>query len=445
MEGLFFCPTGKRIIPNHLITMLQLSYLRDHRAEAEKGLAKRGLNGAQLIEDALRLDEQRRENQQELDQTLAESNKLSKQIGGLYKDGKREEAEKLKAQTGVLKEQSRKLQEDQEQIKHALENVLLNIPNIPDERVPEGQDEAHNEIIREVDASTHTPAATTPHWELAERYGLIRFDLGVKITGAGFPLYLGRGARLQRALINFFLAENVKAGFTEVLPPHFVNADSARGTGQLPDKEGQMYHIEKDELYAIPTAEVPVTNIFRNSIMEANELPVQLTAYTPCFRREAGSYGKDVRGLNRLHQFDKVEIVAITKPENSEDQLEKMNLHVAALLEKLGLRYRILRLCAGDLGFTSALTYDFEVWSPAQERWLEVSSVSNFRTFQTNRMKIRYRASEKQTELCHSLNGSALALPRIYAAVMEQYQHEKGIAVPAVLKDFCGFDDLVEV
>ena len=422
--------------------MLQINYLRENREKAIDGLAKRGLDAQQTIDDILTLDEQRRQTQTDLDSTLAQSNKISKEIGELFKQGRKEEALKLKEKTVSLKVRSKDLQQEMEQKMHALENLLLSLPNVPNPLVKAGKSEADNEEVKQVGAIPSLNDKARPHWEIAEDLNLIKFDLGVKITGAGFPVYQGKGARLQRALINFFLDENQKAGFQEFIPPHFVNEASAYGTGQLPDKEGQMYHIEKDGLYAIPTAEVPITNIFRDEILEGDQLPIKCTAYTPCFRREAGSYGKDVRGLNRLHQFDKVEVVALTKPEDSYEMLDGMVVHVEKILQKLDLPYRILRLCGGDTGFTSAITYDFEVWSAAQKRWLEVSSVSNFETFQTNRMKIRFRNQERKTELLHSLNGSALALPRIVAALLENHQTEDGVAIPQALQAYTGFDKI---
>lgn len=422
--------------------MLEINYLRENAQEAVNGLKKRGLDANQAIKDILKLDELRRHSQNELDQALAESNRISKEIGMLFKEGKRQEADAAKARTAELKLRIKELQQEQEQLKHSLEQDLVALPNVPLDSVPAGQSEEDNvEVKREGDIKD-LHAGAKPHWEIAEEQKLIRFDLGVKITGAGFPVYQGKGARLQRALINFFLEENIKAGFEEYQPPLMVNEASGFGTGQLPDKEGQMYHITEDDLYAIPTAEVPITNIFRNEILTDADLPVKATAYSACFRREAGSYGKDVRGLNRLHQFDKVEVVCLTKPEASMDMLDSMVEHVAGLLHKLELPYRILRLCGGDLGFTSAITYDFEVWSAAQERWLEVSSVSNFQTFQTNRMKIRYRGEDKKTHLLHSLNGSALALPRIVAALLENHQEEDGVRIPEALRPYTGFDKI---
>lgn len=420
--------------------MLELSYLRNNTEQAVKGLAKRKIDAHQKIEDILRLDEQRRQNQNDLDETLAESNRISKEIGILFKEGKVEEANAMKAKTGDLKEKGRELQSEQDQIRHALDQLLVSLPNIPYHLVVEGAGADENQEVKTVGEKPQLADNAKPHWELADEYRLISFDLGVKITGAGFPVYMGQGARLQRAMINFFLEENTKAGYQEFIPPFFVNEDSGYGTGQLPDKEGQMYHMPEDNLYAIPTAEVPITNLFRDEIVDLDQLPIKCTAYTPCFRREAGSYGKDVRGLNRLHQFDKVEVVVVSNPGDSYTILDEMVAHVGGLLEKLQLPYRILRLCGGDMGFTSAMTYDFEVWSAAQQRWLEVSSVSNFETFQANRMKLRYRGGDKKTHLCHTLNGSSLALPRILAALLENNQTENGIRIPEVLVPYTGFE-----
>ncbi len=420
--------------------MLELSYLRHNTEAAIAGLAKRRIDAETTIADILKLDEQRRQTQVELDDVLSKSNSISKEIGVLFKSGKAAEANELKGQTTELKEKSKELQQAQEQIQHALDQLLVSLPNVPNELVVEGGGADDNV---EVDSWGEKPTlydGAKPHWELTEQYKLISFDLGVKITGAGFPVYTGKGARIQRALINFFLEENTKAGYEEYIPPLFVNAASGYGTGQLPDKEGQMYHMQADDLYAIPTAEVPITNIFRDEIVDRDSLPIRCTAYTPCFRREAGSYGKDVRGLNRLHQFDKVEVVNVSHPDDSYKILDEMVEHVAGLLQKLGLTYRVLRLCGGDMGFTSALTYDFEVWSAAQEKWLEVSSVSNFETFQSNRLKLRYRGEDKKTHLCHTLNGSALALPRILAAILENYQTADGIKVPEVLIPYTSFE-----
>lgn len=420
--------------------MLELSYLRTHADKAAAGLAKRKIDAKETISDILKLDEQRRQNQTELDAVLAESNKISKEIGILFKEGKKDEANEMKAKTGELKEKSKELQSEGEQIKHSLEQLLVSLPNVPHDSVVEGSHADDNVEVKKIGEEPTLYDGAVPHWDLTEKYKLISFDLGVKITGAGFPVYTGKGARLQRALINFFLEENQKAGYEEYIPPHFINAASGFGTGQLPDKEGQMYHMQEDDLYAIPTAEVPITNLFRDEIIDLEKLPIKCTAYTPCFRREAGSYGKDVRGLNRLHQFDKVEVVNVVHPDESYKVLDEMVEHVGGLLEKLGLHYRILRLCGGDMGFTSALTYDFEVWSAAQERWLEVSSVSNFETFQSNRMKLRYRGEDKKTHLCHTLNGSALALPRVLAALLENNQTEDGIKIPEVLIPYTQFE-----
>ncbi|MDX5325187.1 MAG: serine--tRNA ligase, partial [Bacteroidota bacterium] len=380
--------------------------------------------------------------QKELDDTLAESNRLSKEIGQLFRDGKREEADKAKEKTADLKERSKELGDKLSQIEEQLNELLVSLPNAPHHSVPKGRDEADNEEVSRRGDIPELHEKAVPHWDLAKTYDLIDFELGVKITGAGFPVYKNKGARLQRALINYFLDQNISAGYNEFIPPHFVNEASGFGTGQLPDKEGQMYFMPADNLYAIPTAEVPVTNFYRDVILDPDNLPIRCTAYTPCFRREAGSYGKDVRGLNRLHQFDKVEIVNITTPDKSYMILEEMVSHVESLLDSLGLPFRILRLCGGDLGFASAITYDFEVYSAAQERWLEVSSVSNFETFQANRLKLRYRGEDKKTHLCHTLNGSALALPRILAAILENYQKEDHIAIPKVLIPYTGFDKI---
>ncbi len=419
--------------------MLELSYLRHNTEAAIAGLAKRRIDAETTIADILKLDEQRRQTQVELDEVLSQSNSISKEIGILFKEGKTAEANELKGQTTELKEKSKELQQAQEQIQHALDQLLVSLPNVPNELVAEGGGADDNVEVASWGEKPKLYDGAKPHWELTEQYKLISFDLGVKITGAGFPVYTGKGARIQRALINFFLEENTKAGYEEYIPPHFVNAASGYGTGQLPDKEGQMYHMPADDLYAIPTAEVPITNIFRDEILDRESLPIRCTAYTPCFRREAGSYGKDVRGLNRLHQFDKVEVVNISHPDDSYKILDEMVEHVGGLLQKLGLTYRILRLCGGDMGFTSALTYDFEVWSAAQERWLEVSSVSNFETFQSNRLKLRFRGEDKKTQLCHTLNGSALALPRVLAAILENYQTADGIKVPEVLVPYTSF------
>lgn len=428
-----------RLIPDFKI-MLEIQRIREDKDGIAKALDKRHIDARQTLEDILKADEDRRSIQVRLDNTLAESNRLAKEIGDLFKSGKREEAEEAKAKTSELKTLGKQLQDELSSAAEKQRELIVSLPNTPHESVAKGQSADDNvEVSREGDfPDLHGNAK--PHWELTSDYGLIDFELGVKVTGAGFPIYTHRGAKLQRALINFFLDRNTDAGYKEYIPPFFVNEDSGFGTGQLPDKEGQMYHITEDNLFAIPTAEVPVTNMFRDEIVEESSLPIRCTAYTPCFRREAGSYGKDVRGLNRLHQFDKVEIVVISKPEDSYSRLDEMVEHVAGLLRDLELPFRVLRLCGGDMGFTSALTYDFEVWSAAQERWLEVSSVSNFETFQANRLKLRYRDENRKTQLCHTLNGSALALPRILAALLENHQDENGIHIPEVLRPYTGFD-----
>lgn len=393
-----------------------------------------------LVEELITLDDSRKSTQTTLDEILAKSNTLSKEIGNLYKQGKREEADAMKAEVSALKEKSSELQSSMQNIKEKLENSLLNLPNMPHKSVPAGNTDEDNEVYQacKVDLPDLGENAL-PHWDLATKYDLFDLKLGVKIAGAGFPLYRGKGARLQRALINFFLNEAAEAGYEEIIPPLLVNEDSARGTGQLPDKEGQMYYMEKDDFYLIPTAEVPITNIYRNDILAESDFPIKLTGYTPCFRREAGSYGAHVKGLNRVHQFDKIEIVQIEHPERSYDTLMDMLKHVEGLLDKLELPYRILRLCGGDLGFASALTFDFEVYSAAQKRWLEVSSVSNFETFQSNRLKLRYRDENKKTHLAHTLNGSALALARIFAALLENHQTAEGIVIPKALQAYTGF------
>ena len=385
------------------------------------------------------MDEDRRSTQNELDGILAESNKISKEIGQLFAQKKIEEANAMKAKTGELKEASNALSDKLKSLEHELLEVLYQIPNAPGEAVPAGKSEADNKVVLEHGEKPNL-SQNLPHWELCEKYNLIDFELGVKITGAGFPVYRGKGARLQRALINWFLDKGRDAGFEEIQPPILVNEASGIGTGQLPDKEGQMYHMEVDNLYAIPTGEVPITNIYRDVIVQENELPIRNCGHSPCFRREAGSYGKDVRGLNRLHQFDKVEIVQVVNPKDSYAVLEDMSSYVQSLLKDLGLQYRVLLLCGGDTGFASAMTYDMEVWSAAQERWLEVSSVSNFETFQANRLKLRYKNSEGKNEYAHTLNGSALALPRIMASILENFQTPEGIIVPEVLRPYCGFD-----
>ena len=418
--------------------MLVLQRLRENSEQVIAGLAKRGIDAAGLVNKAIELDEKRRSTQGNLDQTLAEANQLNKKIGELFRSGHKDEANALREKSTALKESGKVLQSEMDQVEQELNQLLTTIPNVPHESVPAGKSAEDNEEVKRVGEIPELSENALPHWDIATQYGLIDFELGVKITGAGFPVYKGKGARIQRALINFFLDENREAGYEEFQPPLVVNEASGFGTGQLPDKEGQMYHVTEDDLYLIPTAEVPVTNFFRNEIVD--ELPVKCTAYTPCFRREEGSYGKDVRGLNRLHQFDKVEIVQVVHPEKSYETLEAMVNHVASILDKLELPYRILRLCGGDMGFTSALTYDFEIYSAAQKRWLEVSSVSNFETYQANRLKLRYRDEDRKTQLCHTLNGSALALPRILAGLLENHQDENGVRIPKALQSYTGFD-----
>lgn len=420
--------------------MLQLQKIREQKEAFIAALQKRNIDAEPLFEKVLQLDEKRRATQTELDNTLAESNKLSKEIGMLFKSGKASEANELKAKTADLKEASKKLGEDLNNYAAELQEVLYQIPNIPNELVPAGNSEDDNEEVFNEGVVPTLFEGALPHWELAKKYDLIDFELGVKITGAGFPVYKGKGARLQRALISYFLDKNTEADYTEMQVPLLVNEASGFGTGQLPDKEGQMYHVTGDNLYLIPTAEVPVTNIFRDELLKKDDFPIKLTGYTPCFRREAGSYGAHVRGLNRLHQFDKVEIVRVEHPNDSYAALDGMVEHVKTLLRELKLPYRILRLCGGDLGFTSALTYDFEVFSTAQDRWLEISSVSNFETFQANRLKLRFKDENGKKQLAHTLNGSSLALPRVLAGILENYQTETGINVPEVLVPYCGFE-----
>ena len=420
--------------------MLTIKQIRDNKAEAVRRLAKKGVDAAPIIEQIIALDDRRRAIQTELDNTLAAQNKAAKQIGMLMGQGRKEEAEAAKAEVAQMKQKSAELQQESASVQEQLNSAIVSLPNFPAEIVPEGRTAEDNVVVKIDENYSQLPANPLPHWELARKYDIIDFDLGVKLTGAGFPVYKGKGARLQRALINYFLDCNTKAGYQEVEPPIMVNEASGFGTGQLPDKEGQMYHATLDNFYLVPTAEVPVTNIFRDVILEAAELPVKMTAYTPCFRREAGSYGKDVRGLNRLHQFDKVEIVQVAHPDHSYEALDGMVAHVESIVKSLGLPYRILRLCGGDMSFTSALTYDFEVYSEAQQRWLEVSSVSNFESFQSNRLKLRYRDAQKKTQLAHTLNGSSLALPRIVAALLENNQTEEGIRIPEVLIPYTGFD-----
>ena len=420
--------------------MLTLKQLRDDKEAAVRRLAKKGVDARPVLERIEALDDRRKALQQELDSCLAEQNKAARMIGALMGQGKRDEAEAKKAEVAALKEKSAKLSAEMKEAADALQAEIVLLPNFPAEIVPEGKTAEDNLVVKLVENYTTLPENPLPHWELAKKYDIIDFDLGVKLTGAGFPVYKGKGARLQRALINYFLDYNTRAGYLEVEPPVMVNEASGFGTGQLPDKEGQMYHATADNFYLVPTAEVPVTNIFRDMILDEKDFPVKMTAYTPCFRREAGSYGKDVRGLNRLHQFDKVEIVRLSLPEHSYEALDDMVAHVEGLVKSLGLPYRILRLCGGDMSFTSALTYDFEVYSEAQKRWLEVSSVSNFESFQANRLKLRYRDANKKIHLAHTLNGSSLALPRIVAALLENNQTPEGIRIPEVLVPYTGFD-----
>lgn len=420
--------------------MLTLKTINNNPNEVIARLRKRNFDAENMINEVLSLDEKRRNAQTQLDNTLAEVNSISRTIGNYFKEGKKEEAEKSRKEVAKLKELTKQYESNLASSEKKIQDILVNIPNIPHESVPEGKGADDNLIERSGGEFPSLPEGSEPHWELAKKYDIIDFELGVKIAGAGFPVYKGKGARLQRALINFFLDSARDSGYIEVQPPYLVNADSGFGTGQLPDKEGQMYHAQVDDLYLIPTAEVPVTNIYRDVILEKKDFPIKNTAYSACFRREAGSYGKDVRGLNRLHQFDKVEIVCIEDPEGSYERLDEMVNYVQSLVEKLGLPWRILRLCGGDMGFTSALTFDFEVFSAAQERWLEVSSVSNFESYQANRLKCRFRNENKKTQLCHTLNGSALALPRILAALLENNQTPDGIIVPDVLRPYTGFD-----
>ncbi|HNP67850.1 MAG TPA: serine--tRNA ligase [Aequorivita sp.] len=420
--------------------MLQVTDIRENKEKYIKALAKRGIDAASVLEEVLNVDEERRSSQAQLDEVLAQSNSYSKEIGKLFQSGEVQKANQLKEKTVELKESSKQLNEQMLAAAEKLQQLLYTLPNIPNDLVPAGTDENDNEEVFKEGEIPKLVDGAMPHWELAKKYDLIDFELGVKITGAGFPVYKGKGARLQRALIAYFLDKNTKAGYTEYQVPHLVNEASGYGTGQLPDKEGQMYHVGIDDLYLIPTAEVPVTNMFRGDLLNHSELPITCTGYTPCFRREAGSYGAHVRGLNRLHQFDKVEIVRIEHPDNSYQALDGMVEHVKNILRELKLPYRILRLCGGDLGFTSALTYDFEVFSTAQDRWLEISSVSNFETFQANRLKLRFKDKDGKNKLAHTLNGSALALPRVLAGILENYQTEDGIKIPEVLVPYCGFD-----
>jgi seryl-tRNA synthetase len=420
--------------------MLIPAHVREHFDQVVAGLQKRNIDAAPQLMTLLSLDEKRRATQATLDQTLAQANTIAKEIGQLFKQGASEEATAKKQASAALKASSKELQDTLQEVSKQLQEVLYQLPNIPHPSVPSGNSDQDNEEVLQKGNIPTLDDAALPHWELAKKYKLIDFELGAKITGAGFPVYTGKGAKLQRALINYFLDFNTAAGYGEVQVPHLVNEASGLGTGQLPDKEGQMYHVTEDDLYLIPTAEVPLTNLYRDSLIHEDELPVKLTAYTPCFRREAGSYGAHVRGLNRLHQFDKVEVVRISHPDKSYAALDEMVDHIGTLLASLDLPYRILRLCGGDLGFTAALTYDFEVFSTAQDRWLEVSSVSNFESFQSNRLKLRYKGKDGKKQLAHTLNGSALALPRIVAGLLENHQKPDGIHIPKVLVPYTGFD-----
>jgi seryl-tRNA synthetase len=418
--------------------MLEITTIRNHTATVREALAKKNFKELHLIDEVIVLDEKRRSTQKQLDDNLAQQNAIAKEIGDLFKQGKKDEADAKKAETALLKEQSKQLDSALQQTEEEIRQILVTIPNTPHSSVPVGKTPEENEVVKQVGKIPTLYAGAQPHWDLAKKYDLFDLELGVKITGAGFPVYKKQGAKLQRALINFFLDQATAEGYSEVIPPYMVNEASAYATGQLPDKEGQMYHVGLDQFYLIPTAEVPVTNIVRDEILDEKNLPLKMTAYSPCFRREAGSYGKDVRGLNRVHQFDKVEIVQIAHPDKSYEALELMVQQVEKILVKLELPYRILRLCGGDMSFASALTYDFEVYSTAQERWLEVSSVSNFETYQSNRLKVRFRDENKKTRLAHTLNGSALALPRIVASLLENHQTEDGIKIPAALQPYFG-------
>lgn len=419
--------------------MLEIQRLRTDKESVLEGLKKRNLDATETVDAILAKDQEWRANKTELETIAAEMNRISKEIGIMFQQGKQAEANEAKAQTASLKEKEAGLKSLVQQLEDEITQLMHQLPNVPNELVKAGKNEQDNEIVEEVGSKATFSGEALPHWELTKKYDLIDFETGVKVTGAGFPIYKGKGAKLQRALISFFLDEADKAGYEEFIPPHVVNEASGYGTGQLPDKEGQMYHIGVDDLYLIPTAEVPLTNIYRDVILPSEDFSIKLTGYTPCFRREAGSYGKDVRGLNRLHQFDKVEIVRIEHPNNTAKALEEMVNHVKGLLAKLGLHYRVLRLCGGDTGFASAMTYDFEVYSAAQEKWLEVSSCSRFDTFQANRLKLRFKTEDKKTQLCHTLNGSALALPRIVAALLENHQTPEGIVIPECLHKYLNF------
>jgi len=421
--------------------MLSISYIKENRDDLIKRLQIKNLQAEELIDEIISVDNDRRSVQLKQDNLQADLNAKSREIGTLFKTGMQQEANQAKEATIQLKEEIRILQQKQGEILAKLNELIVQVPNVPHVTVPPGKGEADNELVRDGGSFPELDDNSVPHWDLISRYDIIDFDLGNKLTGAGFPVYKGKGAKLQRAMISFFLDENIAAGYMEVMPPLVVNEDSGFGTGQLPDKEGQMYHLQEDNYYLIPTAEVPVTNIYRDEILKAGDLPIKLTAYTPCFRREAGSWGKDVRGLNRLHQFDKVEIVQIQHPDKSYETLEEMASHIEGIIQKLGIPYRVMRLCGGDLSFTSALTYDFEVYAAAQKKWLEVSSVSNFESYQANRLKLRYREKgDKKNRPAHTLNGSALALPRILAALLENFQSPEGIKIPGVLTPYTGFD-----
>jgi len=422
--------------------MLTFKMLRDDPDFVVRKLAVKNFDAREIVDNILELDTQRRALQTESDAILAQQKVKSAEVGSFMKQGMKAEAEAAKKEVAEMKSRSSELLAKYDEVSAELDAKIVLLPNIPCDMVPEGKGAEDNLVVKMGGPEVKLPKGAVPHWELCKKYDIIDFDLGVKITGAGFPVYKGKGAKLQRALINFFLDTNTAAGYKEVEPPVMVNAASGFGTGQLPDKEGQMYHATVDDFYMVPTAEVPVTNIFRDVILQNDQVPQKLTAYTPCFRREAGSYGKDVRGLNRLHQFDKVEIVRVEKPENSYAALDEMVAHVESIVNKLGLKYRILRLCGGDMSFTSAITYDFELWSAAQERWLEISSVSNFETYQANRLRLRYRDENGKTQLCHTLNGSSLALPRVVAALLEDNQTEDGIIIPEVLRPYTGFDKI---
>lgn len=420
--------------------MISIQKIREQKDKVIERLAVKNFDSTAIVNQVLEIDEARRTTQKELDALLNEANQIAKQVGELMKGGKKAEAEDLKNKSSALKETSKQLGEKLAEAEKQQQELIVRLPNIPNEKVPRGKTPEENENIHEEGTTPVLYADAKPHWELTSKYDIIDFELGVKLTGAGFPVYKGKGARLQRALINYFLDKATAHGYKEIQPPILINEDSGFGTGQLPDKEGQMYHVGLDNLFLIPTAEVPITNIYRDVILKESDFPVKMCAYTPCFRREAGSYGKDVRGLNRLHQFDKIEIVQLQHPDKSYETLEDMKEYVAFLLRSLGLQFRILRLCGGDMSFASALTYDFEVYSAAQKKWLEVSSVSNFESFQSNRMKLRYKDANGKNQLAHTLNGSALALPRIVAALLENFQTEEGIIIPEVLRSYTGFD-----